>query len=106
MIVGEIKRFIRDGNSLRVSRSIRDTAYLVLKTREKIEERDGALRLVPDTVDPASMTALANAFPQTQIRMVLGGEPALVCRPGTKKKIRMTDFATDLLTKYLQIRHD
>lgn len=40
MIVGEIKRFIRDGNSLRVSRSIRDTAYLVLKTREKIEERD------------------------------------------------------------------
>ena len=40
MIVGEIKRFIRDGNSLRVSRSIRDTAFLVLKTREKIEERD------------------------------------------------------------------
>ena len=40
MIVGEIKRFIRDGNPLRVSRSIRDTAYLVLKTREKIEERD------------------------------------------------------------------
>lgn len=40
MIVGEIKWFIRDGNSLRVSRSIRDTAYLVLKTREKIEERD------------------------------------------------------------------
>ena len=40
MIIGEIKRFIRDGNSLRVSRSIRDTAYLVLKTREKIESRD------------------------------------------------------------------
>lgn len=40
MIIGEIKRFIRDGNSLRVSRSIRDTAYLVLKTREKIETRD------------------------------------------------------------------
>lgn len=40
MIVGEIKRFIRDGNSLRVSRSIRDTAYLVLKTRESIEGRD------------------------------------------------------------------
>ncbi len=37
MIVGEIKRFLRDGNSLRVSRSIRDTAYRVLKTRESIE---------------------------------------------------------------------
>lgn len=40
MILGEIKRYLRDGNSLRVSRSIRDTAYQVLKVREKIEERD------------------------------------------------------------------
>lgn len=40
MILGEIKRYLRDGNSLRVSRSIRDTAYQVLKMREKIEERD------------------------------------------------------------------
>ena len=37
---GEMKRFLRDGNSLRVSRSIRDTAYQVLKARERIEERD------------------------------------------------------------------
>lgn len=40
MIVGEIKRYLRDGNSLRVSRSIRDTAYRVLKAREQIEGRD------------------------------------------------------------------
>lgn len=40
MIVGEIKRYLRDGNSLRVSRSIRDMAYKVLKAREMIEERD------------------------------------------------------------------
>jgi RNA polymerase sporulation-specific sigma factor len=40
MIIGEIKRYLRDGNSLRVSRSIRDTAYRVLKVRERIEERD------------------------------------------------------------------
>ena len=40
MIIGEIKRYLRDGNSLRVSRSIRDTAYRVLKVREAIEERD------------------------------------------------------------------
>ena len=40
MILGEIKRFLRDGNSLRVSRSIRDTAYRILKVREGIEERD------------------------------------------------------------------
>ena len=40
MIVGEIKRYLRDGNSLRVSRSIRDMAYKVLKARETIEGRD------------------------------------------------------------------
>ena len=40
MIIGEIKRYLRDGNSLRVSRSIRDMAYRVLKAREQIEDRD------------------------------------------------------------------
>ena len=40
MIIGEIKRYLRDGNSLRVSRSIRDMAYRVLKTREMLEEKD------------------------------------------------------------------
>lgn len=40
MIIGEIKRYLRDGNSLRVSRSIRDMAYRVLKAREAIEEND------------------------------------------------------------------
>mgnify|MGYP002796036917 FL=1 len=40
MILGEIKRYLRDGNSLRVSRSIRDTAYRVLKTREQLEAED------------------------------------------------------------------
>ncbi len=40
MIIGEIKRFLRDVNSLRISRSIRDTAYQVLKTRGEIERED------------------------------------------------------------------
>lgn len=38
MIVGEIKRFLRDGNSLKIARSIRDTAYQALKTRESLEK--------------------------------------------------------------------
>ena len=40
MIMGGIKRFLRDGTSLRVSRSIRDTAYRILKTREQLEAED------------------------------------------------------------------
>ncbi len=40
MIIGEIKRLLRDGNSMRISRSIRDTAYQVLKTRGELERED------------------------------------------------------------------
>jgi len=40
MIIGEIKKFLRDGNSLRIARSIRDTAYQALKARSEIEKRD------------------------------------------------------------------
>ena len=38
MILGEIKRFLRDSSAMRVSRSIRDTAYMVLKSRDKLQE--------------------------------------------------------------------
>ncbi len=36
MIIGEIRRYIRDNNSIRVSRSLRDTAYHALKMRESL----------------------------------------------------------------------
>ena len=38
MIDGEIRRFLRESNSLRVSRGIRDTAYMALQTRERLEK--------------------------------------------------------------------
>jgi len=40
MIIGEVKRLIRGHNSLRISRSIRDTAYNVLKVRAEIESEN------------------------------------------------------------------
>ena len=41
MIIGEIRRFLRDNYSLRISRSIRDTAYQILKSREKLSKLNG-----------------------------------------------------------------
>ena len=38
MIIGEVKRVVRSNNGMRVSRSLRDTAYQVLKTRNKLEK--------------------------------------------------------------------
>ena len=36
MIAGEIRRYLRDNGSIRVSRSLRDTAYRVLQARERL----------------------------------------------------------------------
>ena len=36
MIIGEIRRYLRDYNSIRVSRSVRDTAYRALQVKERL----------------------------------------------------------------------
>ena len=41
MIIGEIRRFLRDNNALRVSRSLRDTAYRAMQSRETLEKQLG-----------------------------------------------------------------
>jgi len=41
MIIGEIRRYLRDNNSIRVSRSLRDIAYKALKARDQLSEQLG-----------------------------------------------------------------
>ncbi|MDD3334368.1 MAG: RNA polymerase sporulation sigma factor SigG [Eubacteriales bacterium] len=41
MIIGEIRRYLRDNNSIRVSRSMRDVAYKALKARDLLSDRLG-----------------------------------------------------------------
>ena len=41
MIIGEIRRYLRDNNSIRVSRSIRDMAYKVLQVKERVIRQTG-----------------------------------------------------------------
>jgi RNA polymerase sporulation-specific sigma factor len=36
MIIGEIRRYLRDNNSIRVSRSLRDTAYKAMQAKERL----------------------------------------------------------------------
>lgn len=38
MIIGEIRRFLRDNNAIRVSRSVRDLAYKAMKTKEELQK--------------------------------------------------------------------
>lgn len=39
MIIGEIRRFLRDNNPIRVSRSLRDTAYKAMQVKEKLTNK-------------------------------------------------------------------
>lgn len=41
MIIGEIRRYLRDNSSIRVSRSLRDTAYKALKVKEELTIKNG-----------------------------------------------------------------
>ncbi|MCL2571210.1 MAG: RNA polymerase sporulation sigma factor SigG [Defluviitaleaceae bacterium] len=40
MIIGEIRRYLRDNNTIRVSRSLRDTAYRALTIKEKLTTKN------------------------------------------------------------------
>ena len=41
MIIGEIRRYLRDNNTLRVSRSLRDLAYKAMQVRERLTREKG-----------------------------------------------------------------
>ena len=41
MILGEVKRYIRDDNSIRISRSLKDIAYKSLKIKEEFYAKNG-----------------------------------------------------------------
>ena len=40
MIIGEIRRYLRDNNSIRVSRSLRDIAYRALQVRDRLVNKN------------------------------------------------------------------
>ena len=40
MIIGEIRRFLRDNNAVRVSRSMRDTAYRAMQIKEQLTNKN------------------------------------------------------------------
>ena len=51
MIIGEIRRYLRDNNALRVSRSLRDIAYKALQIRDVLISRNGKEPTVSEIAD-------------------------------------------------------
>ncbi len=73
MIIGEIRRYLRDNNAIRISRSVRDLAYRSLQTREELihekecdptvdeiasrmgEKREAVVRAMEAIIEPISL---------------------------------------------------
>ena len=62
MIAGEVRRFLRDNAAIRVSRSMRDTAYRVLQCKEQLTskmEREPTLSEIAEALDLPLQTVTA-----------------------------------------------
>ncbi|MCL2375183.1 MAG: sigma-70 family RNA polymerase sigma factor [Firmicutes bacterium] len=87
MIMGEIRRFLRDSSSVRVSRSIRDRAYQILQTRQQLEadtNNEATLEDVAKAMElPLSevvyaMDAISNPISLFDPVFHDGGEPVMI----------------------------
>lgn len=61
MIIGEVRRYLRDNNSVRVSRSMRDTAYRAIQVREQLSNelnREPTIDEISNKLDMKSETVV------------------------------------------------
>lgn len=56
MILGEIKRYLRDNSSLRISRSIKDLAFKALKIKEQMTNKNGREPKVSEIAEKLGVT--------------------------------------------------
>ena len=65
MIIGEIRRYLRDNNSIRVSRSIKDTAYRAMQVKE---------RLLAEKQEEPTISEIANELKMDKTDIVIALE--------------------------------
>lgn len=57
MIIGEIRRYLRDNNTIRVSRSVRDLAYKALSARDQLAAEKGCEPKIAEVAERLAMPA-------------------------------------------------
>lgn len=55
MIIGEIRRYLRDNNSIRVSRSLRDIAYKALQAKERLTNKNSKEPTITEIAEELKM---------------------------------------------------
>ncbi len=62
MIIGEIRRYLRDNNAIRVSRSVRDVAYKALSARDELAAQKGVEPKMQEIAERLSLPASQVVF--------------------------------------------
>ena len=115
MIIGEVRRYLRDNNSVRFSRSLKDMAYKVISTREqymKMEQKEPTLdELARDT--GLTREEIVYALDAMQTPMSLyepvyteGGDVLYVMDQISDRKNREENWVEDLSLKEAMERLD
>ena len=76
MIIGEIRRYLRDNNAIRVSRSLRDIAYKALAVRDRLQGRLGREATVEEIAKELEIDAEDVALALEAIQ-----DPVSLCEP-------------------------
>ena len=94
MIIGEIRRYLRDNNAIRVSRSLRDIAYKSLAARDRLQTELGREPTVQEIARRLDL-------PEEDVTLALEAiqDPVSLCEP-------IGGEGTDALTIGDQVRDD
>ena len=105
MILGEVRRYLRDNNSIRVSRSLRDTAYKAIYARENLMKKNMKEPTIMEIADEVGLSKeeITYAMDAIQTPMSLyepvytdGGDPLYVMDQISDKKNLEENWVEDL----------
>ena len=105
MILGEVRRYLRDNNSIRVSRSLRDTAYKALSARELLTKRNLREPTIMEIADEVGISKEEITYAMDAIQSPVslyepvytdGGDPLCVMDHISDKKNREENWVEQL----------
>ena len=105
MILGEVRRYLRDNNSIRVSRSLRDTAYKALSARELLTKKNLREPTIMEIADEVGISKEEITYAMDAIQSPVslyepvytdGGDPLCVMDRISDKKNREENWVEQL----------
>ncbi|MCI8512717.1 MAG: RNA polymerase sporulation sigma factor SigG, partial [Lachnospiraceae bacterium] len=105
MILGEVRRYLRDNNAIRVSRSLRDTAYKAIYARESLMKKNLKEPTIVEIADEVGLSKEEITYAMDAIQSPVslyepvytdGGDPLYVMDQISDKKNREENWIEEL----------